>query len=83
MPLPLLQSDGTLVACAICGSRETRHLYEKSGYGIAASGPSPTAYCCQARDLRGWREEPADVGHGSMMGHVGTVVAAVAAPHIL
>ncbi len=36
MPLPLLQSDGTLVACAICGSRETRHLYEKSGYGIAA-----------------------------------------------
>ena len=36
MPLPLLQSDGTEVACAICGSRETRHLYEKSGYGIAA-----------------------------------------------
>ena len=36
MPLPLLQSDGTVVACAICGSRETRHLYEKSGYGIGA-----------------------------------------------
>ena len=24
------------VACAICGRRETRHLYEKSGYGIGA-----------------------------------------------
>jgi SAM-dependent methyltransferase len=36
MPRPLLQSDGTVVVCAICGSRETQHLYEKSGYGIAA-----------------------------------------------
>jgi SAM-dependent methyltransferase len=36
MPFPLLQRDGTVVACAICGSRETRHVYEKSGYGIAA-----------------------------------------------
>ena len=31
-----LQSDGEVVACATCGGRETRHLYEKSGYGIGA-----------------------------------------------
>jgi 2-polyprenyl-3-methyl-5-hydroxy-6-metoxy-1,4-benzoquinol methylase len=31
-----LQSDGTSVACAICGGTASRHLYEKSGYGIAA-----------------------------------------------
>ncbi|MET0213604.1 MAG: class I SAM-dependent methyltransferase [Vicinamibacterales bacterium] len=31
-----LQSDGEPVPCASCGARETRHLYEKSGYGIAA-----------------------------------------------
>jgi len=31
-----LQSDGRVVACAICGGRETRYLYEKSGYGIGA-----------------------------------------------
>ena len=48
-----------------------------AGYGITASGPSPTAYCRQARHLRGWREEPAEVGHGTMMGHIGTVVVAV------
>ena len=31
---PALQPDGTLIACAICGGRETQHRYEKSGYGI-------------------------------------------------
>jgi 2-polyprenyl-3-methyl-5-hydroxy-6-metoxy-1,4-benzoquinol methylase len=36
MKPPSLQADGQPVACAICGTLETRHLYEKSGYGIAA-----------------------------------------------
>ena len=34
MDLPL-RSDGEPIPCAICGARETRHLYKKSGYGIA------------------------------------------------
>jgi 2-polyprenyl-3-methyl-5-hydroxy-6-metoxy-1,4-benzoquinol methylase len=37
MPVPRhLESDGERVACAICGGGDTRHLYEKSGYGIGA-----------------------------------------------
>jgi 2-polyprenyl-3-methyl-5-hydroxy-6-metoxy-1,4-benzoquinol methylase len=37
MPAPhTLARDGEMVACAICGGHDTRHLYEKSGYGIAA-----------------------------------------------
>jgi 2-polyprenyl-3-methyl-5-hydroxy-6-metoxy-1,4-benzoquinol methylase len=33
---PTLAADGTPIPCAICGGRETRQLYEKTGYGIAA-----------------------------------------------
>jgi 2-polyprenyl-3-methyl-5-hydroxy-6-metoxy-1,4-benzoquinol methylase len=33
---PTLQADGEPIACAICAGRDTRHLYAKSGYGIAA-----------------------------------------------
>jgi SAM-dependent methyltransferase len=36
LPSPTMARDGTPVACAICGEHKTQHLYEKSGYGIAA-----------------------------------------------
>jgi 2-polyprenyl-3-methyl-5-hydroxy-6-metoxy-1,4-benzoquinol methylase len=44
MSLVPLQTDGTLIPCALCGANGTRPLYQKSGYAIGRCGQCGLVY---------------------------------------